>query len=391
MSNNIQSIKDLIFHKSICVLPWHGFTVFPNGDIKNCAVSVELLGNLHYTFLPDILNNEISQQVRQDMQQGNRHDRCTTCYRSEDLQSDSDSNVLNKISNRIWYMKVMKNHDLTVYSQNQYVENRVLDIRWRNTCNFACVYCAPDLSSKWASELNDSTHTINEEIFLKNKSYVLENLKNIRHVYLAGGEPLLINENQELLEKLKIDSPDSTVRINTNLSIINNKIFDLLVNDFKDTKWTVSVDSIGPSYEYIRYPGVWSKFSKNLRELCQHTKNIDFNMTWSVLNAYSIFEAIDFLQQEFKFSDSSFVVQPVFGPTWLRVNNLPDHILEDLKEKIGQRLLSAQSDLYRNSLNSMLSCLDILWEKQLDETKRELTVINQRRNLDFTNTLLYLN
>jgi radical SAM protein with 4Fe4S-binding SPASM domain len=389
MSSNIHGIKDLIFHKSICVLPWHGFTVFPNGNIKNCAISEELLGNLHNQSLPDILNNKISQQVRQDMQQDNRHDRCKVCYRSEDLQPES--NTLNKVSNRIWYMKVMKNHDLTVYSQTQYVESRILDLRWRNTCNFACVYCGPDLSSKWASELNDSTHTIDEEVFAKSKSYVLENLKSIRHVYLAGGEPLLIVENQELLERLKIDSPNATVRVNTNLSIINNKIFNLLINDFKDTKWTISVDSIGPSYEYIRYPGIWSRFNKNLNELCQHTKNIDFNMTWSVLNAYSIFEAIDFLQKEFKFPDSVFVIQPVFGPDWLFINNLPDHVLEDLKEKIRQRLLSAQSDLYRNSLNSMLSCLDIPWNKQLDETKRQLEIINQRRNLDFTDTLSYLN
>lgn len=389
MSSSIHSLKDLIFHKSICVLPWHGFTVFPNGDIKNCAISGELLGNLHNQSLPDILNNEISQQVRQDMQQDNRHDRCTVCYRTEDLQPKS--NALNKVSNRIWYMKVMKNHDLTVYSQTQYVEPRVLDIRWRNTCNFACVYCNSDLSSKWASELNDLTHIIDEEVFAKNKSYILENLKSVRHVYLAGGEPLLIVENQELLERLKIDSPNATVRINTNLSVINNKIFNFLINDFKNTKWTISVDSIGPSYEYIRYPGIWSKFNKNLNELCQHTKNIDFNMTWSVLNAYSIFEAIDFLQQEFKFPDSVFVIQPLFSPNWLFINNLPDHVLEDLKEKIKQRLLSAQSDLYRNSLNSMLSCLDISWNKQLDETKRQLGIVNQRRNLDFTNTLSYFN
>jgi hypothetical protein len=81
----------------------------------------------------------------------------------------------------------------------------------------------------------------------------------------------------------------------------------------------------------------------------------------------------------------------VFGPDWLFINNLPDHVLEDLKEKIRQRLLSAQSNLYRNSLNYMLSCLDIPWNKQLDETKRQLEIINQRRNLDFTDTLSYLN
>lgn len=388
MSNKIENIKDLLLHNSICVLPWHGYTLFPNGDVKNCAVSADTLGNIHNEFLPDILNNQLSQQVRKDMQNDVRHTRCHTCYRTEDLQPNSKS--LNKISNRIWYMKVMKVHDLDAYSQNNFVKPQILDLRWRNTCNFSCVYCCPQLSSKWAVELNDQSHVIDEDIFKKNKSYILNNLKDIRHVYLAGGEPLLIKENQELLERLKQDSPNATVRINTNLSTINNKIFDILVNDFKNTKWTISLDSIGPSYEYIRYPGIWSEFLNNLKELKKHTNNIDFNMTWSILNAYDIFEAIDFLQDEFEFDESTFVIQPIFDPTWLVVNNLADSVVQDLERIINQRLENVRTELYRNSLNSMLTCLKMPWTKQLDETKKQLDIINQRRNLNFSNSLQYI-
>ena len=389
MSNNIiKNIKDLVFHKSLCVLPWHGFMLFPNGDVKNCAISKETLGNLHTQFLPDILNNQHSQQIRADMQQDIQHPRCISCYRTEELQPESIA--LDKISNRIWYMKVMKNHDLNVYSNNQYVGSKILDLRWRNTCNYACVYCGPDLSSKWASELNDQSNIIDDDIFEKNKLYILENLKDVKHVYLAGGEPLLMKENQELLERLKIDSPTATIRINTNLSVINNSIFNILINDFKNTKWTISMESIGPNYEYLRYPGNWNNFNNNLKELQKHTKNIDFNMTWSVLNAYDIFDAIDFLQDEYKFTDSTFVIQPIFGPTWLFIKNLADSVLSDLEGKIKQRLDSSQSELYRNSLNSMLTCLRMPWEKQLDDTKNQLETINQRRNLNFSNSLQYI-
>lgn len=388
MSNSINNIKDLVSQDSLCVLPWHGYSLFPNGDVKNCAISNQILGNLHDKFLPDILNNQSSQEVRADMQQGIRHDRCQTCYRTEDLQPKS--NLLNKISNRIWYMKVMKNHDLTVYSQNQFAKTQVLDLRWRNTCNFACVYCGPDLSSKWAAEINDRSHVINEDVFVKNKQYILNNLKDIRHVYLAGGEPLLITENQELLEKLKIDSPLATIRINTNLSNINNKIFHMLIHNFQDTKWTVSIDSIQSNYEYVRYPGIWSEFLKNLKQLKQHTNNIDFNMTWSLLNPYEIFEAVDFLEKELGFADSTFVIQPLFDPPWLFIKNLPDHTLDDLKDKITQRLGNAKSNLYRNSLNSMLSCLDLPWTKEVTETKKELEIINNRRQLHFPESLQYI-
>ena len=389
MSSKLKSIKDLVFHNSMCVLPWHGFTLFPNGDVKNCAISKESLGNIHEDSLPELLDNGINQKIRQDMQNDIRHERCITCYRTEDLQPNS--NFSNRISNRIWYMKVLKNHDLNVYDANKFVKPRVLDLRWRNTCNFACVYCGADLSSKWASELNDRSHIIDENVFEINKKYILDNLSEVRHIYLAGGEPLLIKDNEDLLERLIIANPSATIRINTNLSKIDNKIFNLLTENFKDTKWTVSVDSIETSYEYIRYHGNWSEFVQNLTHLKKITDKINFNLTWSMLNAYGIFDAVDFLEHTMQFQDSTFVIQPVFDPDWLFIKNLSDEILSDLRSKINARMQSAKSSIYRNSLNSMLSCLNIRWSKNLDESKKQLDKINQRRNLQFPDFLNYIN
>lgn len=370
----------------MCVLPWHGMMLYPDGRVQHCAISREELGNIHESDLEHILGTQ-GDQIRSDMINNIRHSRCETCYRTEDLQPNSTA--FTKISNRIWYIKVMKDHDLSSYNKTQYVGTKILDLRWRNTCNFACVYCGPDLSSRWAIELNDKTNRINESVFQKNKDYILNNLQGIKHVYLAGGEPLLIPENLELLERLKQDSPNATIRINTNLSNIKNRIFETLIQDF-DVKWTISVDSIKDSYEYIRYPGKWGDFYNNLLYLKSLSQSIDFNMTWSLLNAYSIFEAIDLLEQ-LGFQDNTIVIQPVYDPKWLYINNLNDSVLLDLKTIIKQRFESAKSDFYRNSLTSMLTCIDTPWEKNIQLTHEKLEQINQRRNLNFTNTLTYLN
>lgn len=371
------------------MLPWHGFTLFPNGDVKNCAVSGLTLGNIHQNLLPEILDNESSMQVRKDMQDNVRHARCTTCYRSEDLQPKS--NFSNLISNRAWYMKVMKNHDLSVYQTRRFVRPQILDLRWRNTCNFACIYCGPDLSSRWASELNDDSHVIDDKVFASNKQFILDNLSDVKHIYLAGGEPLLIKDNEDLLQKLRKVNPDATIRINTNLSKISNRIFEMLVHDFKDVRWTISLDSIADSYEYIRWPGIWSEFVSHLRILRNHTNKIDFNMTWSLLNAYDIFEAIDWLQDQMGFPDSTLVIQPVFQPSWLFIKNLDSEILSHLEQEIKTRLDKAQSGIYRSSLQSMLSCLETPWTGDLYESKKQLEIINQRRNIDFPQSLNYLN
>ncbi len=86
-------------------------------------------------------------------------------------------------------------------------------MRWRNTCNLACVYCDSSLSSTWAKELNEPIR-VDEQQLAKTKEYVLANAPNLKNVYLAGGEPLLMKENSELLDRL---DPSCTVRINTNL------------------------------------------------------------------------------------------------------------------------------------------------------------------------------
>jgi MoaA/NifB/PqqE/SkfB family radical SAM enzyme len=288
-------------------------------------------------------------------------------------------------------MKVMKNHDLSVYEQNQFVNYSVLDLRWRNTCNYSCVYCEPSLSSKWAVERNKHTlFNIDEQYLTAFKQNILEHVKEIKHVYLAGGQPLLIKENLELLETLKIHNPNVTVRVNTNLSNINNKIFKLLTEDFKNTKWTISIDSVLEDYEYVRYPGNWNNFLSNLTYLYTKTKNIDYNMTWSVLNAFTIFDAIDLLQEKFYCPDSVFVIQPIFTPKALHIGNLSDHTLNELKCLINERMQKCQSTLFKNSLQSMISVMDQPVTKRINKTIKYLEIINKKRSISFTNSLQHL-
>ena len=47
--------KKLLTNKSICVLPWTGFELEPNGSVKNCIISTEILGNINRTPIKNIL------------------------------------------------------------------------------------------------------------------------------------------------------------------------------------------------------------------------------------------------------------------------------------------------------------------------------------------------
>jgi sulfatase maturation enzyme AslB (radical SAM superfamily) len=114
-------------------------------------------------------------------------------------------------------------------------------------------------------------------------------------LYLAGGEPLMMKENEIVLQALMQKNPECHICVNTNLSQIeNNRIFDLLISG-KNVQWLVSVDDMNERYEYLRYPGKWNIFAKNLHTLKQKSNSVSFNMVFINLNALTIWDTVDYL------------------------------------------------------------------------------------------------
>ena len=192
---------------------------------------------------------------------------------------------------------------------------------------------------------------------------------------------MLIKENINLLSRIKEINPDVEIRINTNLSVVDGPIYKLL-KTFKNVRWTVSVDNIEKDFEYVRYGGTWSKFVKNLQQLNKDFNKINFNLVWFVLNGSSILDCIDFLM-EMGFHENTIIVNPLESPTYWHTNNLPELILDQIRNKIKDKLKTANPkySLY-NSLQLMLNYSDIPFEKNINATINELKKIDNRRNLD---------
>ena len=56
--------KKLITNKSMCSLPWTGFELEPNGNVKNCIISTEVLGNINDTSIKEIMNGAKNRQLK---------------------------------------------------------------------------------------------------------------------------------------------------------------------------------------------------------------------------------------------------------------------------------------------------------------------------------------
>ncbi len=368
--------KTFLKNKSICTLPWTGFELEPGGTVKNCIISKDILGNINDTNIEDILHSKKNTNLKQSMLTDSQPSNCAGCY----LQEKNRSN-LSSISSRLYYLKeIGAKTDLNFYNNVKNFGLKHADLRWTNSCNQACVYCAPKYSSKWAQELKVKVKS-NKEARENVKAFVFENISDLKNIYLAGGEPMLMKENYDFLKLLKEKNPDCNIRVNTNLSTTKTRIFELLCS-FENVHWTVSIETIENEYEYIRYHGSWKDFIKNLKHIQTLNHKISFNMLYFILNYKSIFDCIDYFKS-IGFHNNSFILGPLIYPLFFDVRHLPKNIKKEVITMFENKIAEQPGFYLQNSLEN---CLKYLTEDgfnaNIELTRQNIKKMDLRRKLD---------
>jgi MoaA/NifB/PqqE/SkfB family radical SAM enzyme len=239
------------------------------------------------------------------------------------------------------------------------------------------VYCGPEFSSKWANELNIKIETPFEKQVADFKEYIFKHASQLKHVYLAGGEPLLMKENLELLDKL---NPDVNLRINTNLTKVDTGVFDAVCR-FKNVHWTVSIETTEQEFEYIRYGSKWNDFLENLNIIKKLNHKISFNMLWFLLNYNTIFKCVDHLK-DLGFHNNSFVIGALLNPEYLNIRHLPENVLKSLITKLESLIDQRPGYLLEDSYKNMLDYIQKPFSKDLCGSFEKLKQLDQRRNVN---------
>jgi sulfatase maturation enzyme AslB (radical SAM superfamily) len=334
------------------------FTTGGLGNIKDNTIEEILLGPVNITKQTNIINNQPAAG-------------CHTCY---DLERGKEG--FDIISDRIFYIREFKKTTLDTYRPNNF-DLQTIDVRWTNLCNLACVYCGPVFSSRWADELGKKISQPTEQQQQDFRDYIYQHAKNLKHVYLAGGEPLLMKENLKLLREL---NPDVNLRINTNLSKVDTGVFDS-VCQFKNVHWTVSAETIEDEFEYIRFGGKWQDFLDNLNTIRKLDHKISFNMLWFLLNYDTVFGYVDYLK-ELGFHNNSFVIGALLTPDYLNIRHLPENMLNSLKLKLQSKINENPGYLLEDSYRNMLHYIEQPIEKNLTNSFEQLAAMDQRRGVD---------
>lgn len=344
-----------------------------NGDVLNCIRSQLPIGNLKDNSIYDILKGNT--ETKKNMRKHINGIGCHVCY---DLESDKKG--YDMISDRIFYLKELKTVDNALYDDPNNFNLHTIDIRWSNVCNHSCVYCSPEYSSKWATELKIQSQDPSKERVDELRKLVFDNAHQLKHVYMAGGEPLLMKENLELLEILQEKNPQVNLRINTNLSKTGTRVFEKIC-EFSNVHWIVSIDEMGAEFEYVRFGGKWTDFLDNLHQIRKLDHKITFNMLHHLLNYRSLFDTLKFLKG-LGFHNNSFVIGALLGPDHLNIRHLPNNVLCSVEQELQDWINQKPGFLLENGLKNVLQYIKTPIVKNIEYCLAEIAKMDQRRNIN---------
>ena len=352
-------------NKSLGQLPFAGAIVNTDGTVQCCSISKEELGNVNQESLVKILTNSKKlKQIRRDMLDNKFPYNCSDCYKKEQYHSNTN---FENVSNRLYHIKVLKDSPFKLYKDEHQFELQQMDLRWRNTCNFACVYCDHHFSSVWA-QFEGVPDKMSNEAMDETFQFVKNNIKNLKTIYMAGGEPFLIKENLKIIDLIRNENPDLLLRINTNLSILTPRLYEQL-KTLKNVHWIVSAEATGERFNYIRWPGKYHVLVENIKKIQTLPHKVTINMTWNLLCASNILEFIDDMLDN-DLHPNQFVMNFVQDPMEQSVSNITTLRRDELIKNIQNRKQNTNQKFFLYKVYEEM--LDILREPLLDTYKTAL-------------------
>lgn len=298
-----------------CVLPFFGYEFNSKGSTHCCL-------------LPK--NYDIN-QIRADILNQKRSPFCSACWKLEDAGLISDRKLKNSALDFYWDKDI------------GYIEEEVKQGKYKtllvknytsNICNSTCVTCNSGSSSAWAP-LEKKMNIIPARTTQMTIDQINNNIdfKDIIGINFVGGEPLYEKLNFYILEKLiEQNNKKCFVSITTNGSVDLSSNQKALLSQFTNLNFNISIDGIGPVFEYMRYPLQWHKLLENLDFFKTITNTVSVSYTTSNLNVLYHHKTLDWFKKE----NLNYHFNPVVNPKHFRPNALPQKIKQQIFDRFGR-------------------------------------------------------
>tara|TARA_E500000318_G_scaffold89273_1_gene86803 strand:+ start:1097 stop:2242 length:1146 start_codon:yes stop_codon:yes gene_type:complete len=369
-------------HK-ICTLPWMHIETTPLGEYRPCCLAEESIPGYSITkgdSLQDAFNSPYMDKLRQDFLDGKTPDTCAKCWALESAGGTSK--------------RMISNIKFGVDTSKKNL--KFLDLKLGNICNLKCRICGSWSSSKWAQE----------EIKLGNKqarkwleqgqwprqqhelwNEIIELLPKIEHFEFTGGEPFLIKEHFDILQKSVSlgTSKQQQIHYNTNGTTFPLHAVENIWPHFKEVEIAFSIDDVGERFEYQRYPAKWREVNENVTKfnaLRKTNKNIKTQVccTINMQNIFNLEQVARWIEtQDFNYVFYNYLHE---AKEW-NVQYLPTQYKENIKTKLLSNTINGQQGKEINkALDFMMD--KNLGNKQMDaRRKAKIQASDKFRNQNF--------
>ncbi|MCA3572335.1 MAG: twitch domain-containing radical SAM protein [Aestuariivirga sp.] len=362
--------------KTFCVLPWTHFFTQPDGTVKVCCLAAETIRkpdsqawSVRHDTPAAIWNSDAFKSIRDAMLKGEEVRDCRGCYDKEWLGLGSRRTYANTMfagltSDPFVDRLVSREDPLTARTPIYF------DLRLGNLCNLKCRMCSGDYSSqierdpvaaKWAG--GDGVKRIGETpADWPGAQDLLENLREFAvdayRIELIGGEPTLNGAQLGLLKHFidRGNSQDIELYVISNMTNLKSGAFELF-SKFKDTHIDVSLDGVGSTFDYIRFPAKWEVVSRNIDMVRQRYPSLTLSIhpTYQAYNILDVCSLFDWAHREGLLCRTFNVL---FYPRYLNIGVLPQNIRDIAAARMQSWALSNEiSDEFRSGILDLVAYL----------------------------------
>lgn len=308
-------------HKNFCILPFIHLATTTEGTCRLCCkvskhdVILDDNGvpfNVNTHSIDEIWNSNHYRELRHKVwDQDQQLPECSVCWREEEIfYSDWKLNRSDELpskrrrENQKWLHKPKTKLAEPISELVNNPRIRYYDIRLSNLCNLKCRMCWPHFSSQIVREQQQfardglPTHYKHYDVAEWDTKRLWASLNSgiadIEEITFVGGEPTLHDEMYELAEQLIQSGHAEKIRfkLTSNLTNIQPRFLELF-EYFRDVVINGSVDGVGDTNDYIRYPSDWTTIERNIDRLL-NTESVLLNLT-PVIQFYNIFNLYDMI------------------------------------------------------------------------------------------------
>jgi MoaA/NifB/PqqE/SkfB family radical SAM enzyme len=402
--------------ETFCILPWVHTATLTDGSVQLCCVAGNKSSiNLNDSTLEDYWNSNFVKQTRLKMLNGQEVDACRRCYQEESNGYRSHRQVENDIWNKKLGSESYQNLIKSTAPDGN-VENgpMSIDLRLGNTCNLQCIMCQPRDSSRWLANARRLSSTLQDRDLVNEWTYKsqisvekFEWYKNaafwdgldsflpyLREIIIAGGEPMLIAEQSEFIQRCvkSGEAKHIQLRYHTNGTVLPEELIPYW-KEFETVEMFVSLDGMTDVANYVRYPTNWAEVEPIIDRYDDMPNNIKLKILYTAhaLNTFYIPEFLDWISsknyKKYNNNIQSFVhPSMVHYPQYLNLKVLPS----ELKKIITERITDMMHKFPNQPMDKYIGIVNFMndgdWSEKMPMLVEYINELDRLRQTSFKKT-----